>query len=132
MQETAQLALSEMRLLIFQLRSPTLRDGLATALQERLEAVEQRSGIKTTFTSSGSGCVDARIDEDSHRIAQEALNILKDSTPQDLVDAIRQVRRGEVSQHPTIARKVLHPEQAPLSEPVPKPHSMRCAKVWPP
>lgn len=33
--------------------------------------------------------------------------LLKDSTPQDLVDAIRQVRRGEVSLHPTIARKVL-------------------------
>lgn len=119
MQETAQLALSEMRLLIFQLRSPTLSDGLATALQERLEAVEQRSGIKTTFTSSGSGCVDAQIDEDLYRIAQEALNILKDSTPQDLVDVIRQVRRGEVSLHPTIARKVLHPEQAPLSQPDP-------------
>lgn len=33
--------------------------------------------------------------------------LLKDSTPQDLLDAIRQVRRGEVSLHPTIARKVL-------------------------
>jgi NarL family two-component system response regulator LiaR len=51
--------------------------------------------------------------------------LLKDSTPQDLVDAIRQVRRGEVSLHPTIARKVLrelaHPagqtqEVDPLTE----------------
>jgi len=91
MQETAQLALSEMRLLIFQLRSPTLRDGLATALQERLESVEQRSGIKTTFTSSGSGCVDVRIDEDLYRIAQEALNnVLKHARAQTVAVHLHQ------------------------------------------
>jgi len=90
-QETAQLALSEMRLLIFQLRSPTLRDGLAAALQERLEAVEQRSGIKTTFTSNGSGCVDARVDEDLYRIAQEALNnVLKHARAQTVTVHLHQ------------------------------------------
>ena len=91
MQETAQLALSEMRLLIFQLRSPTLRDGLAAALQERLEAVEQRSGIKTTFTSNGSGCVDARVDEELYRIAQEALNnVLKHARAQTVTVHLHQ------------------------------------------
>lgn len=42
--------------------------------------------------------------------------LLKDSTPQDLVDAIRQVRRGEVSLHPTIARKVLRELAQPASQ----------------
>jgi len=41
---------------------------------------------------------------------------LKDSTPQDLVDAIRQVRRGEVSLHPTIARKVLRELAQPAGQ----------------
>jgi signal transduction histidine kinase len=91
MQETAQLALSEMRLLIFQLRSPTLREGLAAALLERLEAVEQRSGIKTTFTSSGAGCADGRADEDLYRIAQEALNnVLKHARAQTVTVQLHQ------------------------------------------
>lgn len=34
--------------------------------------------------------------------------LLKDSTPDDLLDAIRQVYRGESALHPAIARKVLH------------------------
>jgi NarL family two-component system response regulator LiaR len=51
--------------------------------------------------------------------------LLKDSAPQDLVQAIRQVHRGESSLHPTIARKLLeemaHPAASrstpdPLSE----------------
>jgi PAS domain S-box-containing protein len=74
MQETAQLALSEMRLLIFQLRSPTLRDGLASALQERLESVEKRSGLNPHFISSGIEHSDVRVHEELYRIAQEALN----------------------------------------------------------
>jgi NarL family two-component system response regulator LiaR len=49
--------------------------------------------------------------------------ILKDTGPFDLVNAIRQVYRGEPSLHPTIARKVLHelaqpPERPPTSEPL--------------
>ncbi len=48
---------------------------------------------------------------------------LKDSSPETLVDAIRQVYRGESSLHPLIAKKVLdefHPqaEQAAPSEPL--------------
>ena len=49
--------------------------------------------------------------------------ILKDTGPFDLVNAIRQVYRGEPSLHPTIARKVLHelaqpPERPPTAEPL--------------
>ena len=45
--------------------------------------------------------------------------ILKDSDPEDLVRMIRQVYRGELSIHPTIARKVIQelnrPAQGPLT-----------------
>lgn len=51
--------------------------------------------------------------------------LLKDSSPEDLVQAIQHVYRGEPSLHPTIARKVLHelsqPDEAekpPTSEPL--------------
>lgn len=74
MQDTVQLALREMRLLIFQLRSPSLSAGLAAALQERLESVEQRSGVKTEFICPGMDYVDSRTEEELYRIAQEALN----------------------------------------------------------
>lgn len=51
--------------------------------------------------------------------------LLKDSSPEELVRAIRQVYRGESSLHPAIARKVLQelsrppaPEQSPTSAPL--------------
>lgn len=49
--------------------------------------------------------------------------LLKDSSPEELVQAIRQVHRGEPSLEPSIARKVLSelihpPKQPPTSEPL--------------
>ena len=51
--------------------------------------------------------------------------LLKDSSPDELIQAIQQVHRGESSLHPTIARKVLQelsrppaPQQIPTSEPL--------------
>jgi two-component system, NarL family, response regulator LiaR len=45
--------------------------------------------------------------------------LLKESAPEDLVQAIRQIRRGESSLHPVIARKVLkelaHPSDRPAT-----------------
>jgi NarL family two-component system response regulator LiaR len=45
--------------------------------------------------------------------------ILKDSDPEDLIRMIRQVYRGELSLHPTIARKVIQelkrPPEGPLT-----------------
>lgn len=45
--------------------------------------------------------------------------LLKDSDPEDLIRMIRQVHRGELSIHPTIARKVIQelnrPAKAPLT-----------------
>jgi NarL family two-component system response regulator LiaR len=42
--------------------------------------------------------------------------LLKDSSPEELVRAIRQVYRGESSLHPTIARKVLQELSRPLRQ----------------
>lgn len=43
--------------------------------------------------------------------------LLKDSSPEELVRAIRQVHRGEPSLHPTIARKVLQELARPAERP---------------
>ena len=54
--------------------------------------------------------------------------LLKDTSPEELVQAIRQVYQGEPSLHPTIARKLLqelsHPSERPL-----KPGSLMEAEV---
>ncbi|MCB8920315.1 MAG: response regulator transcription factor [Ardenticatenaceae bacterium] len=42
--------------------------------------------------------------------------LLKDSDPDDLIEAIRQVHRGEPSLHPRIARKLLHELGRPLPQ----------------
>ncbi|NIV38275.1 MAG: histidine kinase, partial [Anaerolineae bacterium] len=53
LQETAQEALAEMRLLVFELRPPILeQEGLVAALQARLQAVEGRAGLKTEFRTN--------------------------------------------------------------------------------
>lgn len=79
---TAQETLREMRLLIFELRPPILeKEGLAAALQARLEAVEGRAGLETHFHCVGEERFSAQIEENVYRIAQEALNnTLKHST----------------------------------------------------
>lgn len=44
--------------------------------------------------------------------------ILKDSDPEDLIRMIRQVYRGELSIHPSIARKVIQELNRPAKEPL--------------
>lgn len=78
-QEMAQEALKEMRLLIFELRPPVLeQEGLAVALQARLESVEGRAGMQTALVVEGNGRLPAPIENALYRLAQESLNnILK-------------------------------------------------------
>jgi len=72
---TAQESLREMRLLIFELRLPALRsEGLAAALQARLEAVEARAGLDTLLQVDGDLKLAPEVEEGLYRIAQEALN----------------------------------------------------------
>lgn len=73
--ELGQQALKEMRLLVYELRPPDLeRDGLLSALQQRLSAVEKRSGVETRILVPESLELPGHIEEDIYRIAQEALN----------------------------------------------------------
>jgi PAS domain S-box-containing protein len=73
--DTAQEALREMRLLIYQLRPPALeKGGLANALQVRLDAVERRGGVRAELTVEGQDRLAPAIQAELHQIAQEALN----------------------------------------------------------
>jgi len=73
--ETAQQALKEMRLLVYELRPTILdQDGLIGAISKRLESVEKRAGIQTQFTADDSISLPFPIEEALYRIAQEGLN----------------------------------------------------------
>jgi signal transduction histidine kinase len=73
--ETAQQALKEMRLLVHELRPPILeKEGLVGALQQRLDAVEGRSGVETRLLVEGTLELPAAVEEALYRITQEALN----------------------------------------------------------
>ncbi len=72
---TAQEALREMRLLIFQLSPPALEKGsLADALQMRLDAVEARGGLKVDLQVEGDERLAPRVRQELYQIAQESLN----------------------------------------------------------
>lgn len=75
LQQTAQQALQEMRLLIFELRPSVLEDeGIVTALQTRLESVEKRSGFTTEFKIEGMIELPSNIEQGLYWISQEVLN----------------------------------------------------------
>lgn len=87
LRDTAQEALREMRLLIFELRPPVLaKIGLAAALQARLDSVEMRGGMQTQMEVEGKqnrNYLSHIMEEELYHIAQEALNnILKHSEAQ--------------------------------------------------
>ena len=75
------------------------QDGIAAIKQIREEGCPARMLVITSFA------------EDDHifpAIRAGALGyLLKDSKPQELIEAIRTVHRGESSLHPTIARKLI-------------------------
>ncbi|MBN1658028.1 MAG: hypothetical protein JXA93_06475 [Anaerolineae bacterium] len=72
---TAKESLAEMRLLIYELRPRVLEEeGLASALQARLEAVESRAGLETAFHLDGTPALDSEVESALYGIAREALN----------------------------------------------------------
>ena len=73
--DTSQQSLKEMRLLVYELRPLALEDvGLIGALQQRLDAVEARSGVEARLLVDGSVEVPAAVEQDLYRIAEQALN----------------------------------------------------------
>lgn len=74
-ESTAQQALKEMRLLFYELRPQQLdQDGLEGALRQRLDAVEERVGIKTQMAVDGILELPPFVEKGLYSIAQEALN----------------------------------------------------------
>jgi signal transduction histidine kinase len=68
-------ALGEMRLLLFELRTETLAQlGLAGALRDRLNSVEERANIATRLSVEGVGSLPLALEETFYRVALEALN----------------------------------------------------------
>ena len=76
LRDTAQEALRDMRLLIFELRPHELeKEGLVAALQARLEAVEARAGLQAELRVEGDKQpLPLPVEEALYRISQEALN----------------------------------------------------------
>jgi nitrate/nitrite-specific signal transduction histidine kinase len=74
--EMARQALKEMRLLVYELRPAALaQEGLVGALQQRLDTVEGRAGVKCRLLVEGdSSLLLPSVEMNFYRIAQEALN----------------------------------------------------------
>ena len=97
-------------------------DGIEATRQIKISQPESRILVMTSFATD---------DKVLPAIKAGALGyLLKESAPEDLVQAIQQIHRGESSLHPTIARKVLqeitHPSDRP---PTPDPLTKREAEV---
>jgi len=90
LRDTAQEALREMRLLIFELRPSVLdSEGLASALRVRLEAVEERAGLDVGLEVHGQATLPPEIEQGLYGIAQEALNnALKHARAQQVTVAL--------------------------------------------
>ncbi len=72
---TAQQALKEMRMLVHELRPPVLeQEGLVGALQQRLDAVERRTGVTASLFVEGEVELPVSVEKVLYHIAQEALN----------------------------------------------------------
>ena len=97
-------------------------DGIEATRQIKTSQPESRILVMTSFATD---------DKVLPAIKAGALGyLLKESAPEDLVQAIHQIHRGEPSLHPTIARKVLqeitHPADRP---PTPDPLTRREAEI---
>lgn len=73
--EIAQQALKEMRLLVYELRPPVLEhDGLINALQQRLDVVERRAGVKAELVTDELPDLPGPVEVALYHIIQESLN----------------------------------------------------------
>mgnify|MGYP002623680671 CR=1 FL=1 len=75
LRETAQQALKELRLLVYELRPSLLKqEGLVGALRQRLNTVEERAKIRARLVCDGPLELDKPVEVGLYHIAQEALN----------------------------------------------------------
>jgi signal transduction histidine kinase len=97
--EISQQALKEMRLLVYELRPLALRGvGLVGALQQRLDAVERRSGIEVQLSIEDDLELPRNIEEELFRIAMEALNnALKHANPTKVTVTLRKEEKPDIT-----------------------------------
>jgi signal transduction histidine kinase len=97
-EQAAQQALKEMRLLVYELRpSNDLDEGLGSALQRRLEAVENRSGIDARLIVQGAPDLDPTLTLNLFRIAEEALNNTLKHAHASAVQVALRAENGQVT-----------------------------------
>jgi signal transduction histidine kinase len=74
-EEVAQQGLKEMRLLIYELRPPALKnEGLQGALYHRLSAVEKRAGVEAHLVADDAIDLPPEVEEALYAVAIQALN----------------------------------------------------------
>ncbi|MGC9397486.1 MAG: response regulator, partial [Anaerolineae bacterium] len=107
--------------ILMDLSMPRL-DGIEATRQIRARQPESRILVMTSFATDDKVLPAIKAGAQGY--------LLKESAPDDLVQAIRQIYRGESSLHPVIARKVLqeiaHPADRP---PTPNPLTEREVEV---
>lgn len=97
LEEGTRQAIRDMRLLVYELRPPDLEEeGLVGALQERLDAVEKRSGVQARLRVEGKIDLPPKVEEGLYRIAQEALNNALKHAAASAVEVRLQVQDGQV------------------------------------
>ncbi len=105
--------------ILMDLAMPRL-DGIEATRQIKARQPESRILVMTSFATD---------DKVLPAIKAGALGyLLKESAPEELVQAIHQIRRGESSLHPVIARKVLQELAQPLNRP-PTPEPLTAREV---
>jgi signal transduction histidine kinase len=94
-QNTAQESLADMRLLIFELKPPILeKEGLVSALQQRLMSVENRARINSKIETNLTDRLPPKTEEGLYLISREALNnIIKHACAKNVT--IRIQRRAD-------------------------------------
>ena len=86
-----------------------IMDGIEATRQIRNRAPDVRILVLTSFATD---------DKVFPAIKAGALGyLIKDTAPEDLIRAIRQVQRGEVFLHPAIAQKLLNEISGPVPQP---------------
>jgi signal transduction histidine kinase len=89
--QTTQQALKEMRLFLYELRPPdVVEKGLVDALQQRIDAVENRSGMEARLILDDFTSFPPEVSDQFYRIAQEALNnVLKHAQAENVTVYLR-------------------------------------------
>jgi PAS domain S-box-containing protein len=84
-------AMLDMRMLIFELHPPVLKEeGLVAALQARLASVESRARLQTEIRAGGERRLPLVVEEELFRIALEALNnVIKHANAQQVTVTLK-------------------------------------------